>query len=221
MKRSLLTLAILLLAMAAQAQFKIQQNGQVSLNTMSNSLTQGVQFTPTCTHFNSTSNTAWSAVTLSRPKHKDAKSWIVVNPNTSHHTFFVTGAGVVYYTQMVQTSRTNDSKSDGETLNGIEALNIIRQLKGYSYRPLDVEIPDFSGNEFVSKEAIEGITQNYKRNSIGLNGLEIESVFPDAVRTNPEGNKCIDYNAVVVVLLEAVKEQQRQIDELNSILEKK
>ena len=221
MKKALLMLSIMLLIVAAQAQIKIQQSGQVSINTLSSSNTQGVQFTPTCTHFNSTSNTAWSNVTISRPKHKDAKSWIVVNPNTSNHTFFVTGAGVVYYTQMMQTSRTDNSKSNSETINGKEALNTIRQLKGYSYPPLDMEIPDLSNNVFISNEAIEGITENYRRNSISLNGVEIENVFPDAVRTDSEGNKCIDYNAVLVVLLEAVKEQQRQIDELNSILEKR
>lgn len=218
MRKALFTFAIVLLAVAAQAQIKIHQNGQVSLSTMSNSLRQGVQFLPTCTYFNSTDINAWSHVSLAYPKHSDAKSWIVVNPSTSRHTFFVTGAGVVYYTQFVQTSRNSDSRASGDGIDGQDALNTICQINGYSYKPEEVSIPNLSDNEFVSPEAIEGLESNYKRSNLGFDGQETEIAFPDAVRYDPEGNRCIDYNAVTVMLLEAVKEQQKQIEDLKGIL---
>lgn len=41
MKKVLLTIGVALLAMASQAQIKIQQTGQVSLSTISSSLSQG------------------------------------------------------------------------------------------------------------------------------------------------------------------------------------
>lgn len=219
MKKALFICVIALLAVTAHAQIKIHQNGQVSLSTISSSLNQGVQFLPNCTFFNSCSISAWSHVSISYPKHVDAKSWIVVNPNTSGHTFFVTGAGVVYYKQLYHISSSSLSKSKGESIGGEEALNTIKQINGYSYPNEDTEIPDLSSNEFVSPDAIESLYENYRRRNLGLNGNEVENILPDAVRADSEGNKCIDYNAIIVILLESVKEQQRQIEELEAVLE--
>lgn len=219
MKKAFFTFVIVLLTVTTQAQIKIHQNGQVSLSTISSSLYQGVQFLPNCTFFNSCNTSAWSHVSISYPKHNDAKSWIVVNPNTSGHTFFVTGAGVVYYKQLYHISSSSLSKNKGESIGGEEALNAIKQIHGYSYQNEDSEIPDLSNNEFVSPEAVESLYANYRRYNLGLDGNEVESILPDAVRADSEGNKCIDYNAIIVVLLESVKEQQRQIEELEAVLE--
>lgn len=42
----------------------------------------------------------------------------------------------------------------------------------------------------------------------------MESVFPEAVQTGSDGYKTVDYARLVPVLLEAIKEQQKQINEL-------
>lgn len=46
----------------------------------------------------------------------------------------------------------------------------------------------------------------------------LEEVFPEAVRTDPKNRLCIDYQSVVTMLVEAVKEQQREIEELRTAL---
>jgi hypothetical protein len=49
---------------------------------------------------------------------------------------------------------------------------------------------------------------------VGLIAQNIETVLPELVTTDKEGNKSVAYQNMVAVLIEAVKEQQQQINEL-------
>jgi hypothetical protein len=51
-----------------------------------------------------------------------------------------------------------------------------------------------------------------KERQIGFIAQDIEPFFPEMVRTNSDGYKSVDYGKMTVVLLQAVKEQQEQID---------
>ncbi len=51
---------------------------------------------------------------------------------------------------------------------------------------------------------------------IGLIAQEVEKVYPELIKTNDEGFKSMDYMSLTAVLLEAVKAQQNQIDELKN-----
>lgn len=50
---------------------------------------------------------------------------------------------------------------------------------------------------------------------IGLLAQEVEAVYPQLVRTDEKGNKSVAYQNLVPVLLQAIQEQQAQIDALN------
>lgn len=50
--------------------------------------------------------------------------------------------------------------------------------------------------------------------AIGLIAQEVEAVFPEAVTVGPEGLKGVDYALLVAPLIEALKQQQRQIESL-------
>jgi|GEM_PF-1832758 len=53
--------------------------------------------------------------------------------------------------------------------------------------------------------------------SIGLIAQDVEKIFPEAVSTDKNsGLKSVDYGKIVAPLIEAVKEQQREISELKS-----
>jgi hypothetical protein len=71
---------------------------------------------------------------------------------------------------------------------------------------------------------LEGVSFNWKENgeaSIGLIAQDVEKIFPEAVNENPEtGMKSINYGVLVSPLIEAVKEQQGQIELLENRLEK-
>ena len=47
---------------------------------------------------------------------------------------------------------------------------------------------------------------------------EVEEVYPEFVSEGEDGTKGVDYSKMVAVLIEAVKEQQKQIEELKSQL---
>ena len=54
---------------------------------------------------------------------------------------------------------------------------------------------------------------------IGLLAQEIETVLPELVKENPEGLKSINYSGLIPLLIEAIKEQQQQINRLNEKIE--
>ncbi|MFA5363528.1 MAG: tail fiber domain-containing protein [Candidatus Omnitrophota bacterium] len=62
-------------------------------------------------------------------------------------------------------------------------------------------------DEFPAKKLDEG-------RQIGIIAQDVEKDFPELVRTDSEGYKALDYNKFTAVLLEAVKEQQKQIEKL-------
>ena len=52
------------------------------------------------------------------------------------------------------------------------------------------------------------------REQIGLIAQDVEKVLPELVNTDSEGFKSVDYTKLGPVLIEAIKEQQQQIDQL-------
>ncbi len=65
---------------------------------------------------------------------------------------------------------------------------------------------------------LNGVSFNWKstgEKSIGLIAQDVEKILPELV-SGTEGSKGIVYGNIVALLIEAVKEQQKQIDELKS-----
>ena len=50
--------------------------------------------------------------------------------------------------------------------------------------------------------------------SVGVIAQEMEQVLPEVVTTNDKGLKTVSYGNIVGVLIEAIKEQQVRIEEL-------
>jgi len=76
------------------------------------------------------------------------------------------------------------------------------------------------GNALDTVTALRGVTFTFKesgKDSLGLIAQEVEKVVPSMVATHPEtGNKTVSYSNLVGLLIEAIKEQQSQIDDLKS-----
>lgn len=79
------------------------------------------------------------------------------------------------------------------------ALDAVRRLRGVEY--------DWRRAEFPQLRLPAG-------RQVGLIAQEVEQVFPDLVSTGPDGYKSVDYSRLTPVLIEALKEQQRQIEQL-------
>ena len=57
-----------------------------------------------------------------------------------------------------------------------------------------------------------------ERKRIGLISQEVELIIPEVVRTGEDGTKSIEYQNLVGLLIEAIKDQQKQINDLKNIL---
>ena len=84
-------------------------------------------------------------------------------------------------------------KTNVATLTG--SLDAVKSLRGVSFDWID------SGNS-----------------EVGVIAQEVEAVIPDVVSTNDQGIKSVKYGNLVGVLIEAIKEQQEQIDALKEQL---
>ncbi|NJO01930.1 MAG: tail fiber domain-containing protein [Bacteroidia bacterium] len=84
-----------------------------------------------------------------------------------------------------------------------KALSKINQLTGvgYSYRT----------EEFAKSNLPAG-------KSLGFIAQDIEKVFPELVHRNAEGYMSVNYDGLIPVLVEAIKEQQAQIEELKALV---
>jgi hypothetical protein len=49
---------------------------------------------------------------------------------------------------------------------------------------------------------------------------EVEQVFPELVHTDTDGTKSVEYGNMIAPLIEAIKEQQKEIDELRDTVKK-
>jgi hypothetical protein len=86
-------------------------------------------------------------------------------------------------------------------------LQKVLQLRGVNF--------DWKTTEFPARSFSEN-------RSVGFIAQEVEKVLPEVVQTekNAEGYKSVQYDKVVALLVEAIKDQQKQIDSLKAELKK-
>ncbi len=80
-------------------------------------------------------------------------------------------------------------------------------------------------NTLEAIQQLNGYTYNWKDNSnpdeqIGLLAQELQKVYPQLVKENDKGILSVNYSGMVPVLLEAIKEQQGQIEKQQQHIEK-
>jgi hypothetical protein len=80
------------------------------------------------------------------------------------------------------------------------------------YNPIE-KVKQINGVSFDWNDKSE-----HTGHDIGVIAQEIEAVLPELVRTRDDGYKAVRYEKIVALLIEAVKEQQLQIDELKAKL---
>ena len=82
---------------------------------------------------------------------------------------------------------------------------------------LKEDIATIGGVAVVSQ--LRGVSFNWKGSGVpgvGVIAQEVEAVLPAAVRTAADGTKSVDYDALIAPLIEAVKEQQAEIEVLKA-----
>ena len=82
-----------------------------------------------------------------------------------------------------------------------DAVSKVQQLTGNTYTRNDLKDPD--------------------RRYGGVIAQEVEVVLPEAVSESEDGTKTVDYNAMIALLVESVKELKSEVDDLKAQLEAK
>lgn len=77
------------------------------------------------------------------------------------------------------------------------------------------------GNALNSVLQMRGVRFKWKNtgiDSIGVIAQEMEQILPEVVHTSDTGRKTVSYGNIIGVLIEAIKDQQQQIDELKVVI---
>jgi len=122
-------------------------------------------------------------------------------------TLSVSASHAVFSGDVTATGYTTSSdarlKEDIEPL--LDPVQKLQALRGVSY---------------TLKHDVGGLSASEPRRRVGVLAQDVQKVLPEAVRTAPNGYLSVEYGALTPVLIEAVKEQQKQIDELKAEIAK-
>lgn len=126
----------------------------------------------------------------------------LTNANTSLTNLYTSSSKLYYNPLLGQLNATNfNSLSDKNVKENIKtidnALNKVLGLRGVSFNWIDS-----------------------KSESIGVIAQEVEDILPEVVSTNEYGEKSVNYSGIIGVLIEAIKEQQKEINELKMKVKK-
>jgi hypothetical protein len=98
---------------------------------------------------------------------------------------------------------TSDSKFKKNKKKIDSSLDKVLQLEGVSF--------EFKKDEYPDNGFPDG--RHY-----GVIAQELEKVLPEAVKEDSDGSKAVAYAEIIPVLIEAIKEQQAEIEELKQSL---
>lgn len=100
---------------------------------------------------------------------------------------------------------TSDERFKQNINNIPNALNNLLRLRGTDY--------------FFNREAFPD--KNFSANKqMGVIAQEVENIFPELVSTDKEGYKSVNYIGLIPVMIESIKTQQQQINELKQLVNK-
>ena len=83
-----------------------------------------------------------------------------------------------------------------------EPLSKLEKINGYTF-------------DWIKKEGIH----SHEGSDIGVIAQEIEKVMPEITTTRDNGYKAVKYEKIIPLLIESIKEQQKQIEEFRNEIE--
>ena len=120
-----------------------------------------------------------------------------------------TTSGEIRATHDVTAYYSSDANLKTNVVNITNALEKVQQIRGVEF-DWKQEYIDARGGEddyFIRKH------------DVGVIAQEVEAVLPEVVGTRADGTKAVKYDRITSLLIEAIKEQQSQIDQLKAIIE--
>jgi hypothetical protein len=207
--------------------------GKITSNELiSNVLTIGSLRSSSCQlHIDVKNNAIGKQVTPS------SNSTLKISGESNTYALYVDGGA--YVTSGIWETSDGRMKKNIESIDGHENLNKLLQLQSKTYlfkskeeiktmcKTGELAFEKSMVSQLNSKSNLIKEEANYilpllpKGKQYGLLAEEVEQIFPEFVMTDTlSETKAINYINLIPVLIEAVKEQQSQIKELNNRIEK-
>ena len=112
--------------------------------------------------------------------------------------------GEIRATNDVTAYYSSDRSLKENVINITNALEKVKQIRGVEF--------DWTQEYIDAKGGEDGYFT--RKHDVGVIAQEVEEVLPEVVGTREDGIKAVKYDRMVGLLIEAIKEQQSQIDEL-------
>jgi hypothetical protein len=128
--------------------------------------------------------------------------------NASYYPTFSSATSGTYTTAYVSDTKCTFNPSTG-TLSATQFTSLSDATQKTNVRPIE--------NPIEITKQLDGVRFdwiNTNKPSLGLIAQEVEKVLPELVETNSDGIKSVSYSNMVGLLIEAIKEQQIRIEEL-------
>ena len=144
--------------------------------------------------------------------------------STAHYTTYMNNATVACHLQVGGTTAMCTTTGRIDATNDVVSFATSDRRLKCNIKPIEnalCKVIGVTGNTFDWKELTKEETQTIHGNTgrdVGVIAQEIEAILPEAVTTRDSGYKAVNYEKIVPLLIEAIKEQQNQINELKSKL---
>ena len=191
----LLNISLLMISHWGYSQLKVTPEGQVGIGT-NNPISRLHVYGEGLIDSHAV---PWESAFRTRIYNKNTSAYSLWNGYSGKEVFFVNGAGWMWSGQGAYIG--TDSSLLQNRSNIHSPLESVMKLNGIRFTYSDGK----SNN----------LSNNYR---LGLVAQELEQVVPEAVKIMPDSLLSVSYSDLVPLLVEAIKEQQSQISELQMAL---
>ena len=187
-------IAMLCISSTAFTQVKVENDGSLFVNSAKSN---------------------WGRANWTRIHYQNTCAYHLQNMYYNQDVFYVIGDGRVWARQAYLTSSDLNFKANVETIN--DALTTISRLRGVTYNR------KYTTDSIVFKDGNQGIdsiiqVERFEPKEFGLIAQEVQSIVPEVVHKMQDSTLAISYSSIIPILIEAIKEQQDQIDELRKTI---
>ena len=123
------------------------------------------------------------------------------SPRAGQQTFVSTGSSVL------------NINSGGINITGVATATDFNSTSDINLKQ-NVKVIDNPLEKVLQLNGVSFDWKHMQQSSAGVIAQDVEKVLPEIVRGDVDGYKSLNYNGLIGLLIEAVKEQQKQIDEL-------
>ena len=148
-----------------------------------------------------------SWVTLSEGNNNNVSVFDDTSTNTTHYPLFSSATSGTITTKVASTKLNFKPSTGNFSATSFTSLSDVNKKENITRIDNALEIT----------QQLEGVRFDWKDThepSLGLIAQEVEKILPELVETSDDGTKSVSYGNIIGVLIEAIKEQQKQIDEL-------